>query len=133
MNDRDALKPDARAPSTPLPGEPTFLNPSSDRGSRLSRDLSADQQFWQLWRRGGRPDPRVFLAARPGLTATEVAAVLAIDQYERWLKGERTRAEDYLSLLPPGDDRDQAACDIIYGEFLLREQLGEHPDSAEYN
>ncbi len=138
MSEPDAADPGGKLgqPTPPpgalgKPGEPTFLTPPPGRASQLSsRSLSVDQQYWQLWRQGRRPDPRVFLAGRPGLTATEVAAVLSIDQYERWLKGERTLAEDYLALLPAGTDHDQAACDVIYGEYLLCEQLGEHPDSA---
>jgi hypothetical protein len=96
-----------------------------DRASR--RDLSAEQHYWQLWRQGQRPDLRGFLAARPGLPADEVAAVIAVDQYERWRAGERVAAEDYLPLLPAGPGLDQAGCDIVYGEYLLREQLGEAP------
>src|SRR5262245_50676038 len=103
------------------------------RGSRLaSRELTPDQLFWQLWRQGKRPDLAGFLAGRPGLSPAQAAAVIAIDQYERWLAGQRVRAEEYLALLPEGADRDQAACDVIYGEYLLREQLGEKPDAGEY-
>lgn len=97
-----------------------------------SLDLSADQQFWQLWRQGRRPDLVAFLAARPGLTSTAVAAVVAIDQYERWMAGDRAPADWYLTLLPDDPTRDQAACDVVYGEFLLREQLDERPDPTSY-
>jgi hypothetical protein len=60
------------------------------------------------------------------------AAVIAIDQYERWLVGDRVPAEDYLALLPQGVGLDQAGCDIVYGEYLLREQLGEAPTLEEF-
>jgi hypothetical protein len=96
------------------------------------REQTPDQQFWQLWRKGQRPDLVAFLAARPGLSAAAVAAVLAIDQYERWMAGDRAPAEWYLALLPEDPQRDQAACDVVYGEFLLREQLGERPDPGDY-
>ncbi|MFO0843101.1 MAG: serine/threonine-protein kinase [Gemmataceae bacterium] len=96
------------------------------------RDLTADQQFWQLWRQGKRPDLVAFLAARAGLDSTAVAAVVAIDQYERWMAGDRAPADWYLTLLPDDPSRDQAACDVVYGEFLLREQLGERPDVQAY-
>jgi serine/threonine protein kinase len=66
------------------------------------------------------------------LTTTQVASVISIDQYERWLAGERVRAEVYIAELPAGPEFEQAACDIIYGEFLLREQLGEKPTLDEY-
>src|SRR5947209_20175149 len=102
------------------------------RAQFSQRDRSADQQYWHLWRQGQRPDLRGFIAARPGLSADEVAAVIAIDQYERWLAGHRVSAEQYLPLLPAADGVDQASCDIVYGEYLLREQLGEHPSLDEF-
>ncbi len=34
--------------------------------------------------------------------------------------------------MPAGPDSDQSACDVIYGEYLLREQLGERPSLEEY-
>src|SRR5262249_20087984 len=97
-----------------------------------SRAPTPDQQFWQLWRQGQRPDLAAFLAGRPGLSPADVAGVIAIDQFERWLAGDRVPAEQYLALLPAGPEHDQAACDVIYGEYLLREQLGEHPDPDDY-
>jgi WD40 repeat protein len=97
-----------------------------------SRDRHSDQQYWQLWRQGQRPDLRGFLAGRPGLSPAEVASVIAIDQYERWLAGDRVPAEQYLTLLPPAPGLEQASCDIVYGEYLLREQLGEHPTLDEF-
>jgi serine/threonine protein kinase len=103
-----------------------------DPGRAPARDLTPEQQFWQLWRQGRRPRLPDFLAARPALSPAEAAAVIAVDQYERWSAGERVDAEDYLKLLPEGRDRDQAVCDVIWGEYLLRDQLGERPDSGEY-
>src|ERR1700733_6481962 len=77
--------------------------------SRSARDQTPDQQFWHLWRQGRRPDLRTFLTGQGGIAA-----------------------EDYLALRPPGPESDQAGCDIVYGEYLLREQLGEHPSLEEY-
>ena len=102
--------------------------------------------FSREFRRAFGETPRAYLLTRrleraAGLLRTtdrsvtdppQIAAVVSIDQYERWLVGDRVAAEDYLALLPPGPDVDQAACDIVYGEFLLREQLGEHPSLQEY-
>src|SRR5258707_15404988 len=100
--------------------------PSTGIGrSRSARDQTPDQQFWHLWRQGRRPDLRTFLTGQGVHAPAQVAGVVAIDQYERWLAGERIAAEDYLALLPPGPEADQAGCDIVYGEYLLPEQLGE--------
>jgi hypothetical protein len=97
-----------------------------------ARPAAPDQLFFRLWQQGGRPDLRSFLSGQGALSPSQAAAVISIDQFERWRCGERVRAEDYLALLPDGPDADQAACDVVYGEYLLREQLGEHPTLDEY-
>src|SRR5262249_43041208 len=97
--------------------EADFLRLTSQPG----RPQPPDRQFWHLWRSGKRPDVRAFLAARQGLPPLDIAAIVAIDQYERWRIGERIPAEDYLSLLGTGPSLDEAGCDIVYGEYLLRE------------
>ncbi len=53
-----------------------------------------DQDLWQLWRQGQRPDVRAFLAGAGNLSLAQVAAVLAVDQRERWQSGERIPAEN---------------------------------------
>jgi hypothetical protein len=73
------------------------LDPSANAAGLAG---TAAQQLWQLWRQGGRPDVRLFLAAAGDLTPAQVAAVLLLDQRERWQIGERTPAEDYLRLYP---------------------------------
>jgi hypothetical protein len=87
----------------------------------------AADRYARLWE-GGRPDLDEFLAAAGPLAADELAAVLRVDQRERWRAGERVPAEEYVGRLP-GDPPDaECALDLIYGEYLLREQLGERPD-----
>jgi serine/threonine-protein kinase len=85
-----------------------------------------------LWRRGHRPDVREFLAGQADLSRADLVAVLRVDQRERWLAGDRVGVEDYLHqfFLLPGDE--EHALDLVYGEFLLREQLGEAPSLADY-
>ncbi len=107
-------------------------NPTGLPSRQAAREQAPDQQFWQLWRQGRKPDLRVFLTAHKALGPTQVATVVGVDQYQRWLVGERIQAEEYLPLLPSGPDSDQAACDVIYGEYLLREQFGERPSVEEY-
>src|SRR5262245_35444248 len=81
-------------------------------------------QLWRLWRQGQRPDVRAFLASLDGPTPAELAAVLRVDRQERWLAGECIPAEVYLEqFLSLAADAEQAL-DLVYGEFLLREQLG---------
>src|SRR5688572_20761811 len=90
-----------------------------------------DRQLWRLWRHEQRPDVRRFLSEAGPLTPEQLAAVLGVDQRERWLIGERVPAEDYLRDHPDLADGERAL-EVVYGEFLLREELGETPDPEEY-
>src|SRR5262245_49905997 len=83
-----------------------------------------------MWRRGLRPDVREFLAAAGPLPRAEVVGVLRVDQRERWRTGERVPAEAYLAACPASDA--ELAVELIYAEFLLREELGENPTEGEY-
>src|SRR5688500_10811275 len=86
-----------------------------------------DRQLWRLWRQGQRPDVRRFLSEAGPLTPEQLAAVLAVDQRERWLGGERVGAEDYLRDHPALAADVERALELVYGEFLLREELDETP------
>src|SRR5262249_28836423 len=90
------------------------------------------QDLYPRWRRGERPDVRVFLTSLGGLSPTRLAAVLRVDQRERWAVGERVTAADYLGDFPALRDDPEAALEVIFGEFLLREERGEVPDLGEY-
>ena len=90
------------------------------------------QDLWLRWRRGERPAVGAFLAGLGGLSPTRLAATLRVDQRERWAIGERVPAADYLREFPALRDDPEAAIEVIYGEFLLREELGEAPELGEY-
>jgi predicted Ser/Thr protein kinase len=66
------------------------------------------------------------------LPPAELAAVLRANQRQRWQAGERVPAEDYLRRHPTVAADAEAAIDVVYGEFLLREGLGEKPTAEEY-
>jgi serine/threonine-protein kinase len=86
----------------------------------------------QLWRQGRQPDPVAFLDTAGPCRPAEAAAVLAHDQWQRWHAGQRVPAEDYLRRCPAVAADPDAAVEIIYGEFLVRQDLGEQPAPAEY-
>jgi len=96
----------------------------------LDRDL--ELQLSQLWRQGQRPDVHQLLAAAGDLAPAKVAAVLAVDQRERWRDGERPPAEGYLQPYPALGGDVELALELVYGEFWLREELGEVPALEEY-
>ncbi|HZY90902.1 MAG TPA: serine/threonine-protein kinase, partial [Gemmataceae bacterium] len=90
------------------------------------------RQVESLWRQGRRPDPADLLAAAGLAAPAHVAAVLAADPWQRWRAGERVPAEDYLARHPAVAANPAAALLIVYGEFLMREELGEAPAPDDY-
>jgi hypothetical protein len=110
--------------------DPTSI-PEAPAGNQYQCGDAAERLL-QRWRQGERPEVDVFLAQAGPLPPEQVAAVLRIDQRQRWQAGERVPAEDYLRHHPAVGASAEAVVDLVYGEFLLRERLGERPDVDEY-
>ena len=53
------------------------------------------------------------------------------EQRRQWLRGNRVPAEDYLCALGPQCSAEERF-DIIYGEIMLRREIGPPPTLAEY-
>src|SRR5688572_25131697 len=90
------------------------------------------EAFQRRWSEGRCPDVDAFLAEAGPLPPAQVAAVLRADQRHRWQIGQRVPAEDYLARHPPAATDPEAAVDLIFNEFRLREQAGERPGKEEY-
>jgi tetratricopeptide (TPR) repeat protein len=67
-----------------------------------------------------------------GFDEADLADRLCTDQWERWSAGERVSAEDYRARHPALEADREALFELIYGEYLIRESLGESPAPAEY-
>src|SRR5262249_22118195 len=78
------------------------------------------------------PDVRDLLAGEGDLPPAQVAAALLVDQRERWRAGDRVPAEAYLDLFPHLGGDFEYCLELIYGEYLLREEVGEVPDLQGY-
>src|SRR6185312_1883896 len=72
------------------------------------------------------------LARVEDLSPAELAEKLCDDQVRRWLAGHRVPTETYLGLYPALRADDEATFGLIYGEFMLRESLGEAPAPEEF-
>jgi hypothetical protein len=71
--------------------------------------------------------------ARAGeLTPLELVEVLSVDQHVRWQAADRVPVEQYLQHYTALVQEPAAACELVYGEFLLRQQREEAPDFREY-
>jgi len=67
-----------------------------------------------------------------GLFGNELLERLCDDQVRRWNAGQRVPAEAYLARHPSLQAQSESAFELIYGEYLLREQLGESPPLDEF-
>src|SRR5262245_42970513 len=85
------------------------------------------RRLWLRWRQGERPDVWEFLTAAGTPSPAQAAAVLRVDQRERWLAGERVPAEEYLKRCRAVQAETELAVELIDAEYLLREELGERP------
>src|SRR5260370_359975 len=92
----------------------------------------AAEQLWQRWRQKQGPTLQEVLAHAGELTAAQLALALGAEQHQHWQEGKRTAAEEYLQQYPILSTDDEAACDLVYGEFLLRQELAEAPSLQEY-
>jgi serine/threonine-protein kinase len=91
------------------------------------------QEFESLWEKGQVPNVREFLLKTTNLTPQQIVEVLCIDQWQRWQQGDRIPAETYLEMHPVLASHPEIAFDLVYGEFLLREQSGEEPPTESFN
>jgi WD40 repeat protein/tRNA A-37 threonylcarbamoyl transferase component Bud32 len=89
------------------------------------------ETLWERWCRAEAAVPDV-LARADALSPAQLAEVLAADQAARWRQGDRTPVEQYLHQYPALQADAEALCDLVYCEFLLRAELGDAPDVAEY-
>jgi hypothetical protein len=64
--------------------------------------------------------------------ASAVVAGLVEEQRRRWQQGERILVEAFLERQPELRDNTEAVLDLIYNEFLRREERGEKPQLADY-
>src|SRR5579885_2609410 len=94
-------------------------------------DPDAAERLWRLWRQGERPDVDAFLIQAGPLSFPEVAAALRVDQRERWRLGEGVPAEAYLARHPDLRSDPEIALDLIFNEYLAREQGGDQPGLEE--
>jgi serine/threonine-protein kinase len=110
-------------PDAPLPPAPT---------ETVTGQPGPAERLMQLWRQGQRPDVSAILAQAGPLPPAQVAEGLRAEQRQRWRAGERVPVEDYLARHPGLRADPEAALDLIFNEFLLREQLGERRSAEEF-
>jgi tRNA A-37 threonylcarbamoyl transferase component Bud32 len=106
--------------------------PEPEAGPGPTRPADPAELLWQRWRQGQAPDVDDFLRQAGPLTPAQLVTVLRVDQRHRWLRGQRVPAEDYLRRQPALAADAEAALDLIFSEFVLREELGDTPRPEDY-
>ena len=92
--------------------------------SQATRDSFAGShgaavELGRQWRSGNAPALEDFLTdwssdeLRPAVSARELAELVTLDQRQRWHRGQRPAAEDYLQLFPQLLSDDELALDVI--------------------
>jgi WD40 repeat protein len=89
-------------------------------------------QLYQQWQDGQEPDVQEFLLRAGPLSAAQQIAVLRVDQRERWQRGQGVPAETYLQWCPELAGDPERALELVYGEYVLREELGQQPAAGDY-
>jgi WD40 repeat protein/serine/threonine protein kinase len=89
------------------------------------------ETLWECWRRREAAVADL-LAQADALSPAQLAEVLATDQAARWHEGDRVAVEQYLHQYPAVLAEADALCNLVYGEFLVRAELGESPNLEEY-
>jgi predicted Ser/Thr protein kinase len=68
----------------------------------------------------------------PPVALWQRIADLRRDQHSRWQRGDRRPVEDYFRQDPELEGNEEAVLDCVFGEFVLRQELGETPGPEEY-
>jgi serine/threonine protein kinase/WD40 repeat protein len=110
----------------------TPSRPSPRPLPRGGDDLAPARRLWSLWRRGQRPDVADFLEQAGVGDPEEIVLALWVDQAERRRLGQWVAAESYLEAFPAVRDHAASAVDLIFAEYLLREEGGERPPLEEF-
>lgn len=105
----------------------------SDAGTPLREfEDTPAEILLRAWQAGHEPALDVLLAGLPRVSPSELAEAIRIDLEERWQRNDCQTAEDYLRRFPSVAADVELAVDVIYAEYLAREQTGNRPDLAEY-
>ena len=92
----------------------------------------ATQHLQQLFNDGWDSDLEQFTACVADLNNSLLCDLVRLDQRERWYRSLHVSAEVYLRRFPTLGSDSELAADVVYNEFLLREQAGERPDLDEF-
>jgi serine/threonine protein kinase/WD40 repeat protein len=108
------------------------IRPSDHGGRPRAFDDSPVENLLRAWQQGQEPTLEEFVVGLPNVSPGQLAALIRIDLDERWRRNDPRQAEDYLCRFSAVAGDAELAVDVIYAEFLAREQAGQPPCLAEF-
>lgn len=105
--------------------------PNSGTRNRGLHEAPAEN-LRRAWQEGREPTLDSFLAGLPAVSPSELASLIRVDFEARWSRNDHRRPEEYLGAFSAVAADTELAVDVIYTEYLAREQSGERPELAEY-
>jgi len=97
--------------------------------SKASRERPADRFIALAQQNDSPPDLAAFLAGCAGCSLSDLADVIAVDQYWRWMLGSGVSAETYLEQFPKLAKDAQLKFELILGEYCVRKDVGREVDA----
>ena len=94
----------------------------------LERAERAVRGLEDRWRRGEPDLEKYWAESECDKTVSVLAALVKVDLRCRYERGGRPTARDYLGRYPDLCEDSDRVISLVYEEFCLREEQGEHPD-----
>jgi WD40 repeat protein/tRNA A-37 threonylcarbamoyl transferase component Bud32 len=98
----------------------------------MSETIDLARAFDQLWMGERVPDLDDFLIGAGPVDGDQLSKLARIDQAQRWQRGDRRPAEEYIDRFPALRADHDGAVDLIYHEYLLREKHADQPALGEF-
>jgi tetratricopeptide (TPR) repeat protein len=108
------------------------MNDGATTHGSLSGSYSPESILERLWREGRSPSIQSFVASRGPFDVDALLPVLRVDQRRRWASGQRVDVRLYVSEFPVLAEDPESLFELVYHEWLVREELGESPSFEEY-
>jgi serine/threonine protein kinase len=84
------------------------------------------------WNHGEPTLERHWAHHDPAGSMSVLAALIKVDLRCRYVRGERPTIADYLRRFPDLGEHGDRVISLVYEEFCLLEELGEHPDTVQF-
>ena len=94
---------------------------------------AAAAECGRLWAEGAIPSPeRLWAAYSPEGSVEVLSAILKVDLHARFSRGERPGVAEYLDRFAPLRSARDRVVSLVYEEYCLREESGEHLDADSF-